>query len=175
MIDSLNRLQKSLLYTSKILIGACIAWFGLQALGINNPIWAVITVMLVSDPDFNTTRSLATVRIINTIIGCALGLGSLMLFGYSPLAIILTSACTVLVVTSIPQYPTNWRLAPVTVLILMDAGRIAATHRDEIQYALMRASEIGAGCVIAMVLAVLYTRFVTRETTATPFDNSTPG
>lgn len=155
-----TRLQKAFLYASKALIGCVIAWYGLQSLGIDNPIWAVITVMLVSDPDFNTTRELAQARIINTIIGCAVGLSMLLVFGYSPQLALVAMALTVLIVTSIPQYPTNWRLAPVTVLILMDAGRLAANHTQEVHYALLRGAEIGVGCVIAMILALIYSRAV---------------
>jgi uncharacterized membrane protein YccC len=171
MPAELTRIQKSLLYASKTLLGGFIAWYGLQAAGVENPIWAVITVMLVSDPDFNTSRDLAIARIINTVIGCSIGLFSLTLFGYSPLASLFTMAFTVLCVTSIPQYPTNWRLAPVTVLILLDAGRQAANHVDEIHYALLRGGEIGIGCCIAMLLAMLYTRLV-RLITAPPVDTA---
>lgn len=154
--------HKSLLYASKILLGAMIAWYGLSWCGIENPIWAVITVIIISDPSLTTTFDLAKARAINTVVGCTFGLSSLLLFGYSPLSTMLTVTLTVMIVTMIERYPTNWRLAPVTVIILMDAGRLATTHEEEIRYVLMRAGEIGVGCCIALGLAVLYTRLAQR-------------
>ena len=43
---------------------------------------AVITVMIVSDPDLSTAVGLAQARIINTSVGCLIGFASLALFGY---------------------------------------------------------------------------------------------
>ena len=154
--------QKSLLYASKTFLGGAICWYGLQALGMAHPIWAVITVMIVSDPDLTTTRTLVAARIINTLVGCAAGLTAMLVFGYSPLVSIMAAAVTVLLITAIKDYPTNWRLAPVTVVILMDAGRLASNHRDEITYALLRAGEITIGCCVALFLAMLYTRLLMR-------------
>lgn len=157
-----SSLQKSFLYASKTLLGSAICWYGLSWCGIQNPLWSVITVLIVSDPDITTTITLARVRVINTIVGCAMGLLSLLVFGYSPLTALLTAAFTVLIITSAKFYPTNWRLAPVTVMILMDTGRQTVEHEQNIRYALMRAGEIGVGCAVALLLALLYTRLALR-------------
>ena len=154
--------QKSILYASKTFLGGAICWYGLTALGMPHPIWSVITVMIVSDPDLTTTRTLVAARIINTLVGCAVGLLAMLLFGYSPLVSLAAAAVTVLLITAIKDYPTNWRLAPVTVVILMDAGRLAANHRDQITYALLRAGEITIGCCVALFLAMLYTRLIVK-------------
>lgn len=151
--------HKSILYTAKTLIGGTLCWYTLAWLGITDPIWGVITIILVSDPDIDTTASLAKARIINTIVGCLMSLISLMLFNYTPLVMLGTAALTVLLITAHERYPSNWRLAPVTVIILMDAARQASTHADELHFALMRAGEIVFGCFIALMLAHAYTRF----------------
>lgn len=155
--------HKSFIYASKIFLASVISWYGLILAGIENPIWAVITVMVVSDPSLNTTLGLAKVRALNTIVGCAFGLISIFLFGYSPMIMILTAVLTVTCVNMISRYPVNWRLAPVTVVILMDAGRLAATHQAEFHYVLMRVGEIGFGSVVALALAGLYTRLANRK------------
>ena len=121
--------QKSLLYAAKTLLGAAICWYGLAWAGVTNPIWAVITVIIVSDADLSGTPTLAKARRHQHHCGVWSGITSLLLFGYSPGGCILTAAITVLLVTSLQYYPANWRLAPVTVVILMDAGRQAATSR----------------------------------------------
>jgi len=155
--------QKSIIYASKIFFCTMICWYGLILIGIQNPIWAVITVFVVSDPSLTTTFGLAKVRIINTIVGCIFGLSSILFFGYSPLTMILTAVITVFCVNLITRYPVNWRLAPVTVVILMDAGRLATTHEEEFHYVLMRLLEIGVGSTVALGMAGIYTKLAARK------------
>lgn len=163
--------QKSLLYASKTFIGAVACWAVLHLLGIANPIWAMITVVLVSDPDLNTARTLVAARVTNTIVGCAVGLTALLLFDFSLWIALGAAALTILIITSIEQYPTNWRLAPVTVLILFDAARHAATPQEEIHYALLRAFEIGLGSGVALALALIYTRIFSAPKAVIPTSN----
>lgn len=163
--------QKSLLYASKTMIGALICWGVLHLIGIDNPMWAMITVVLVSDPDLNTARTLVAARVVNTIVGCAIGLSALLLFDFSLWVALAAAALTILVITSIERYPTNWRLAPVTVLILFDAARNAASPQDEIHFALLRALEIGLGSAVALALALIYTRAFSAPKSVLPTNN----
>jgi len=159
-------IKKSLLYASKTFAGAALCWYGLVAFGMKDPIWAVITVIIVSDPDLKTTRMLAKTRAINTAVGCFFGLTSLLIFGYVPWICLLTAAVTVLAITLIEHYPSNWRLAPVTVVIIMDAGRQAAGRQDEMTFAIMRMIEIGVGCAVALLLAGIYTHLFSSKSAA---------
>lgn len=155
--------QKAVIYASKIFLASVICWYSLSWAGVANPIWSVITVLVVSDPNLSTTLGLSKVRAINTIVGCAFGITSIFLFGYSPLITITTAALTVLFVNGVSRYPANWRLAPVTVVILMDAGRLADNHAAELYYAWMRVSEIAVGCIVALGLAGIYTKLAERK------------
>lgn len=167
----LSLTQKSLLYASKIFIGALACWGILLLVGISNPLWAIITVVLVSDPDLSTARTLVIARVINTIVGCTVGFATLASFGFTLPVAIATITLLVLLITSIENYPANWRLAPVTVLILLDASRVAATTQQEVHFALLRAIEIGVGSLVALVLALLYTRLFSAPKAVLPTSN----
>lgn len=143
----------SVSYVVIILLGTTISWVALTYMGIANPIWAVISVVLVSDPDSTATKQLVKTRVINTLVGCVLGLFSLLLFGYNPVVIIITVAITTLFVTTVKHYPANWRLAPATVIILSDAAHAAVGHSEQFYFALLRAGEIAFGCCIAVILS----------------------
>ncbi|RCS23625.1 FUSC family protein [Phyllobacterium salinisoli] len=159
----LDRFKKALVYASKMLLGAAICWYGLLAMGVADPVWGVITVLIVSDPDVATALDLAKVRTINTAVGCTVGLATMLIFGYSPEASLVAIALTVISIMMIDHYPANWRLAPATVFIVMDAGRLAATQHQEISYAMMRMLEIAVGCGVALALARLYTYLAGRK------------
>ncbi|KAB2698635.1 FUSC family protein [Ochrobactrum sp. Kaboul] len=153
---------KALLYASKTLLGCLICWFALRWVGIEHPIWAVITVLIISDPDVRATLALAQARAINTAVGCTIGMLTIWIFGYSPLASLFGAALTVLLILMIDKYPINWRLAPATVVIVMDAGRFAQTRNEELLLALSRLVEIALGCAVAIALAWVYTRIIGR-------------
>jgi len=155
MISShLTLTQKSIIHALTTFVGAYVCWHMLVWAGIKNPIWGVITVILVSDPDLSAAMKLSKVRSINTIVGCVMALVSLMMFGYSPVNCFITAAVTILITTSIVHYPSNWRLAPVTVVIIMDACR-SSPHKSEILLAILRASEIGVGCAVSVAITAI--------------------
>lgn len=158
----LSHPEKALLYASKTLLGCLISWYGLQWAGIDHPIWAVITVLIISDPDVRTTLALSQARAINTAVGCAIGMITIWLVGYSPVASLFGAALTVFVILMIDRYPVNWRLAPATVVIVMDAGRYAETRNEELLLALTRLMEIALGCVVAISLAWIYTKLIDK-------------
>jgi uncharacterized membrane protein YccC len=147
--------QKSFIHALSTFLGALICWYGLTWAGIPNPVWSVITVILVSDPDISAAMKLSKVRSINTIVGCVISLLCLFTLGYSPLICFVTAALTVLIITSILHYPSNWRLAPVTVVIIMNASSLAVTHTDQIRLAVLRTAEIGIGCAVSVAIAAI--------------------
>jgi uncharacterized membrane protein YccC len=163
--------QKSLIYAVKTLLGATICWYGLSWVSGVNPLWAIISVIIVSDTDFSGTMTLAKTRVLNTIVGCVSAMCSLILFGYGPWVCFLTAAATVLFITSIDFYPTNWRLAPVTVVIVMDAARHVADKKTGIFYGLIRTGEIIGGCAVALCLAYLFS-YVLRIKKKIPADQA---
>ena len=162
----LDRLKKAFIYATKTLLGGLICWYGLSFLGVDDPIWAVITVIIVSDADIRATLNSAMARTINTTVGCAVGMTTMLLFGYSPQAGLVAAGFTVFAILLIDKYPSNWRLAPATVVILMDAGRLAADYHQGIIYALLRFAEIIVGCAVAIALAWVYSRIFAHESQA---------
>lgn len=155
-----SNLGKALHYASQTFIGCLISWFALRGIGIEHPIWSMMTVFIVSDPDIHTTLSLARVRAINTAVGCTIGMVMIWLVGYSPVISLFAAAITVGVVVMIDNYPSNWRLAPATVVIIMDAGSAAQTSDQELWLALSRFLEITLGCVVALSVAWIYSRAI---------------
>lgn len=145
--------KKSLVYAVNIFIGSCICWGALTRLGLPDPIWSIITVILVSDPDLSTLMTLSKMRVINTIVGCVFGMICLLAFGYNPWISFCAAAVIIIVITSLENYPANWRLTPVTVFIVMNASRSATTYYEEVMYSIMRAGEIISGCIVALCVS----------------------
>lgn len=149
--------MRALLYASKTTIGCLICWNVLEYFGVEDPIWALLTILIVSDPDIHTTLDMARERGINTGVGCLVGVLTIFIAGYSPVVTLFAAAVTTFIVLVIDVYPVNWRLAPSTVIIVVDGARHAVTLNDEVVQTGMRLLEIAFGCIVAIGLAWIYT------------------
>ena len=67
-------LSASLLFALKIALATLLAWPMLTWLGIEQPVWAVVTIAAVSDPKLAATADLVRDRVSNTLIGCVVAL-----------------------------------------------------------------------------------------------------
>lgn len=160
MIDR-HRATHGLMFALQITFSAALVWLALPALGIANPYWAIITVCVVAEPDFKLALTLSKVRVINTMLGCAVALLFLTLFGASFGAVLAAVAFTTLGVIVFERYPPNWRLAPATAVILMMAAPNSGLGQEE-HLALLRAGEISAGALTTLLVAWLQALVVQR-------------
>jgi uncharacterized membrane protein YccC len=149
--------RNSLLYVFRIVLGCLIAWWVLGLLHIDKKEWALISVIIVSEPDFVNLRSNTIARVINTLSGCVVGLLFLLVTGVNFHSLIIAISASVLLSTSFPKYPSSWKLAPVTVVIVMVPSVMDHTPlRGALIVALTRAGEVLTGCIVAFLLGLLF-------------------
>ena len=156
--------RNTLLYVFRIVLGCLIAWGTLELLGTDRREWALISVIIVSEPDFVNLRNNTISRVINTLAGCAIGMIFLVVVGVSFTSMIIGITAAILIATSFPKYPGSWKLAPVTVVIVMAPSIIAPTAlHTALITALTRAEEVLIGCVVAFLLGLLFDRIQKRR------------
>src|ERR1700733_10350492 len=109
--------NKSLLYVWRIIAGCTIVWWSLYYLHDDRKIWALISVIVVSEPEVENLRKATFSRIINTVSGCIIGLVFIYFANINFWSLMGAIAVSVLVSTSFKHYPASWKLAPVTVAI----------------------------------------------------------
>lgn len=152
--------KNALVYTIKILMGSVILWFGLTALGIAEPYWALISLITVTEPDVTQARLNFKARMINTFTGTLIAVVVLVLVGSGLVALLVAVTLAVLAALMVHNYPANWRLAPTTVVVLMSAAANGNEFHEELDYALLRVAEVLAGSVVALLQALVYVRIV---------------
>ncbi len=149
--------RNSLLYVFRIVLGCLLSWWLLDALHMEKKEWALISVIIVSEPDFVNLRSATFTRVINTLSGCAVGLLFVLITGVNFRSLIIAITASILISTSFPKYPGSWKLAPVTVVIVMVPSILAHLGlKDAFWFALTRAGEVLAGCIVAYLLGLLF-------------------
>src|SRR5271166_6254911 len=60
-------------FAVNVLLATTIVWFTLLELHDSSPIWAVASLVAASDPEPQQARALFRSRIINVLVGCAVG------------------------------------------------------------------------------------------------------
>ena len=111
--------NKTLVYPFRILLGCSIVWWSLYFLHDSRKIWAVISVIVVTDPDIDTLRAGTISRIVNTLVGCVTGIAFIYFAGVNFWSLMGAVTVSVLLSTSFRNYPSSWKLAPSTVAIIM--------------------------------------------------------
>ncbi|MFD2271043.1 FUSC family protein [Undibacterium arcticum] len=69
------------MYIVKIITGSVMLWFGLHALGVADPYWAMISLIIVTEPDVKIAKANFNARLINTISGSMAAGLALIVFG----------------------------------------------------------------------------------------------
>lgn len=154
--------KNALVYLIKILSGSLIVWFGLRAAGFPEPYWAMISLIIVTEPDPLQARSNFKARSINKITGAIVACIVLLLIGPGLVAMLVGITIATLAAMLVQNYPANWRLGPATVVILMSAalsGQEQGLH-EELSLAMLRVIEVLVGSTVALIQSLIYGRYV---------------
>lgn len=162
ILPSLALRENALIYMSKLITGSLIVWYGLRAAGIPEPFWAMISVIVVTEPDLDVAKRNFRARVINTINGTIAAFLALWLFGATFFAALAAMTAATLVAMSVGRYPDNWRLAPNTTVILMSAALTGSGFADEMRLAMLRVAEVMAGSTVALLQTVVYGWIINR-------------
>ena len=140
-----------------LFVATTVLWIVVKEIGDANPIWAISSMVATSDPQIK--QALQTFRdgIVNTLLGCAIGLLFLAL-GRTEWQLPFAMAVTVLISSYVIRFPAMWRQAPITVAIVIAGG---LQHHDKLtgmEQGLRRVAEVLFGCVVGIAVAWLLSR-----------------
>lgn len=141
-------------YAVSTFIATTVLWILVKEIGDANPIWAISSMIATSDPQIKQAMQTFRGRIINTLLGCAVGLLFLAL-GRSEWKLPFAMAATVLLSSYVVRIPTMWRQAPITAAIVIAGG---LQHHDKLtglEQGVRRVGEVLFGCVVGIAVAWL--------------------
>ena len=145
-------------FAVNVLIATSIVWFTLQQISDTNPIWAIASLVAASDPDPAQARQLFRSRIINVLVGCAVGFAFLFFGSGKPRMIPVSLAITVLISTYFVRVKTMWRQAPITAAIVIAASLASASTKMGMAKGLHRVAEVVFGSIVGMLVSFLMSK-----------------
>jgi uncharacterized membrane protein YccC len=140
-------------YAVSIFLATAVLWVCVHELAEANPIWAISSMVATSDPLMKQAILTFRSRIINALVGCAIGLLFIAVGGTRVITLPLAMAVTVLVSSYVIRIPTMWRQAPITAAFVIAAGLEYHSRRHGLEAGVRRMSEVLFGCVVGLVVA----------------------
>ena len=111
-------------------------------------------------------------RIINTLVGCVVGLLFLAVGGPALVTMPIAMAITVLLSSYVIRIQTMWRQAPISAAFVIAAGIEHHTRHNGLITGAFRMGEVLAGCVVgifvAWIVSVVWPLPDTRTAEAAP-------
>ena len=142
-------------YAVSIFIATAVLWVCVHELAEVNPIWAISSMVATSDPLMKQAVLTFRARIINTLVGCAVGLLFIAIGGTRVVTLPLAMAVTVLLSSYVVRIQTMWRQAPIAAAFVIAAGLEHHSRLRGLQAGAGRVSEVLFGCMVGLVVAWL--------------------
>jgi uncharacterized membrane protein YccC len=140
-------------YAVSIFIATAVLWLTVHRMAKSNPIWAISSMVATSDPLMKQALLFLRSRIINTLVGCAVGLLFIAIGGERLLTLPLAMAVTVLLSSYVVRIQTMWRQAPITAAFVISAGLEYHSRKHGLVAGVGRMSEVLFGCLVGVVVA----------------------
>lgn len=93
-------------YAVSIFIATTVLWVTVREIGESDPIWAISSMVATSDPLLKQAVLTFRSRIINSLVGCAVGLLFIAMGGSHVITLPLAMAVTVLLSSYVVRIPT---------------------------------------------------------------------
>lgn len=145
-------------FAINVFIASAILWYLLRDVADSNPIWSIASMVAASEPQVKEAQRMFRSRLINVLVGCAVGLLFLVVGGSSEWKLPLALAVTVLISTYVIHIQTMWRQAPITAAIVIATGLIDRSEWKGIEHGLHKVAEVLIGCVMGLVVSWLMSR-----------------
>jgi uncharacterized membrane protein YccC len=140
-------------YALSIFIATAVLWMVVHMIGKANPVWAISSMVATSDPLMKQALLIFRSRIINTMVGCLIGLAFIAIGGSRIITLPLAMAAAVLISSYVVRIQTMWRQAPISAAFVIAAGLEYHSRIHGLQAGAQRTSEVLFGCVVGLVVA----------------------
>ena len=162
----------ALRFAINVFVGSTIVWATLRYFEVPNPIWAVAALIAATDPKVEVAAQMFRSRIINVLVGCAIGLIFLLVGGSSEWKLPVALAVTILVSSYLVRIQTMWRQAPISAALVIASGLTHHSKVAGIEVGLRKVAEVLFGCIVGLVVSWFISRVWPLAEPATSDDGS---
>jgi uncharacterized membrane protein YccC len=140
-------------FALNVFIGTTALWLLLRLVADTNPIWAIASMIASSDPQWTQAVRTFRGRIVNALVGCAVGLAVIAAGGASEWKLPFALAVTVLLSSYVVRIQVMWRQAPITAAIVIATGLEQHSELSGIEHGLHKVGEVIVGCLMGLLVS----------------------
>ncbi len=140
-------------FAVNVFIGTTALWLLLRLAGDTDPIWAIASMIAASDPQLKQAVRTFRGRILNALLGCAVGLLLLLAGGAREWTLPLALSASVLLSMYVVRIQVMWRQAPITAAIVIAAGLTHHSKLSGVEHGLHKVAEVILGCVMGLLVS----------------------
>jgi len=140
-------------FAVNVCIASAILWYILRHIAETNPIWAIASMIAAADPQVAEAERMFRSRMINVLVGCAVGLVFLLVGGAKEWKLPLALGVSVLISSYVIRIQTMWRQAPITAAIVIAAGLVNQSKMSGVEHGIHKVAEVILGCVMGLVVS----------------------
>lgn len=144
-------------YAANVFVATTVLWVAVKVYGDSNPIWAISSMVATSDPQLKQSLATFRGRLINTLVGSAIGL-LVIAVGRTEWELPTALALAVLVSSYLVRVPTMWRQAPITAAIVVAGSMSQHDKLGALERGAVRVGEVVFGCVVGIASAWLLSK-----------------
>lgn len=144
-------------YAANVFVATTVLWIAVKVWGDANPIWAISSMVATSDPQLKQSVATFRGRLINTLVGSAIGL-LFIAVGRTDWELPTALALTVLVSSYLVRVPTMWRQAPITAAIVVAGSMHTHDKLGALERGGARVGEVIFGCLVGIASAWLLSK-----------------
>jgi uncharacterized membrane protein YccC len=140
-------------FAMNVFIASIIVWITLRLFTHASPIWAIASMVASSEPVVRQSLKMFRSRLINTLVGCVVGLLFVSVGEPTAWKLPFALAITVLLASYVVRIPVMWRQAPITAAVVIAGSLPMHSKIVGAETGLRRVSEVIFGCVIALAVS----------------------
>jgi uncharacterized membrane protein YccC len=145
-------------FAVNVFIATTIVWTVMKAMNAGSPIWAIASMVAASEPAVEEARRFFRSRIINVLVGCAVGMGFVVLGNGSDWLLPFALSTAVLVSTYLVRIKTMWRQAPITAAIVVASALAQDSALAGVQRGMQKVAQVLFGCAVALLVSWLMSK-----------------
>jgi uncharacterized membrane protein YccC len=145
-------------FAVNVFLGTSLLWVLMERIAETNPIWAIASMIASSDPRVNEAEHMVKSRLINVLVGGAVGFLFLLVGGSSSWKLPLALAIAVLVSSYIVRIETMWRQAPVTAAIVIAESLTHHSRLTGAEHGLHKVAEVFVGCLVGLLVSIVMSK-----------------
>jgi uncharacterized membrane protein YccC len=145
-------------FAVNVFIASAVLWYILRHIADTNPIWAIASMIAAADPQVGEAKRMFRSRMINVLVGCAIGLLFLVVGGAKEWKLPLALAVAVLISSYVVRIQTMWRQAPITAAIVIAAGLMHESKMTGVEHGLHKVAEVILGCLMGLAVSWLMSK-----------------